>query len=51
VLLRALDRAAVALEAVVAASDLLGADGVGDVVVAAGGGNVGCGETLIVPNV
>jgi hypothetical protein len=43
VLLGALDRAAVALEAVVAAAYLLGAEGVGEGVVAAGGGEVGRG--------
>ena len=51
VLLRALDRAAVALEAVVAASDLFGADGVGDVVVAVEGGEVGGGVAVVVPEV
>jgi len=51
VLLGALDRAAVPLEAVVAASDLLGADGVGNVVVALGGCELGRGATVVVPDV
>ena len=47
VLLGALDGAGVPLEAVVASSDLLGADGVGNVVVAVEGGKVGRGLALV----
>jgi hypothetical protein len=49
VLLGALDGAAVPLEAVVAASDLLGADGVGEGGVAVGDGEVGRGLAHVRP--